>query len=97
MDSLIAIGTTAAISYSLYSLYAIALGNPHGVHGLYFETAGVIITLIMLGKSLEALAKGKTSDAIKKLMGLAPKTAVVIEDGKEKIISIEDVQIGHII
>lgn len=97
MDSLIAIGTTAAISYSLYSLYAIAWENPHGVHGLYFETAGVIITLIMLGKSLEARAKGKTSDAIKKLMGLAPKTAVIIEDGKEKIISIEDVQIGHII
>lgn len=97
MDSLIAIGTTAAIGYSLYSLYEIAWGNSHAAHGLYFETAGVIITLIMLGKSLEALAKGKTSDAIKKLMGLTPKTAVVIADGKEKVIPIENVQIGHII
>lgn len=97
MDSLIAIGTTAAIVYSLYSLYEIAGGNFHAVHGLYFETAGVIITLILLGKSLEALSKGKTSDAIKKLMGLTPKTAIVIQDGKERVVPIEDVQIGHII
>ncbi len=97
MDSLIAIGTTAAIVYSLYSLYEIAWGNTHAVHGLYFETAGVIITLILLGKSLEALSKGKTSDAIKKLMGLTPKTAVVIQDGKETVVPIADVEIGHII
>ena len=97
MDSLIALGTTAAIVYSLYSVYGIITGNPGAVHGLYLESAGVIITLIMLGKSLEALSKGKTSDAIKKLMGLSPKTATLIIEGKETEMPIEDVEIGHII
>lgn len=97
MDSLIAIGTTAAIVYSLYSVYEIMEGNPNAVHGLYFESAGVIITLIMLGKSLEARSKGKTSDAIKKLMGLSPKTATLVIDGEESEIPIEDVEIGNII
>ncbi|MDR1953215.1 MAG: copper-translocating P-type ATPase, partial [Clostridiales Family XIII bacterium] len=67
------------------------------VESLYFETAGVIITLILLGKSLEAVSKGRTSDAIKKLMGLAPKTALVISDGAEKEIPIDEVEIGDII
>jgi Cu+-exporting ATPase len=67
------------------------------VDALYFETAGVIITLILLGKSLEAVSKGKTSEAIKKLMGLAPKTALIIQDGVEKEIPIEEVEIGDII
>lgn len=97
MDSLIAMGTTAAIVYSLYSVYQIAAGNDQAVEGLYFETAGVIITLILLGKSLEAVSKGRTSEAIKKLMGLAPKTATLIRDGKEYEVPIEDVEIGHII
>ena len=78
MDSLIAMGTTAAIVYSLYSVYQIANGNSGAVEGLYFETAGVIITLILLGKSLESVSKGRTSEAIKKLMGLTPKTAIVV-------------------
>jgi len=97
MDSLIAIGTTAAIVYSLYSTYQISTGNMHAVEGLYFETAGVIITLILLGKTLEAVSKGKTSEAIKKLMGLAPKTAIVIQDGKEVEVPIDEVEIGDII
>jgi Cu+-exporting ATPase len=97
MDSLIAMGTTAAIAYSLYSVYRIASGNSDAVGGLYFETAGVIITLILLGKSLEAVSKGRTSEAIKKLMGLAPKTATVIRDEKEYEVPIDDVAIGHII
>ena len=97
MDSLIAIGTTAAILYSLYSTYEISTGNFEAVEGLYFETAGVIITLILLGKSLEAVSKGKTSEAIKKLMGLAPKTATVIQDGKEIEIPIDEVEIGDVI
>ena len=97
MDSLIAMGTTAAIVYSLYSVYLIAQGNMGAVEGLYFESAGVIITLILLGKSLEAVSKGRTSEAIKKLMGLAPKTAMVIRDGKEYEVPIEEVEIGHII
>lgn len=97
MDSLIAIGTTAAVTYSIYSTWQIAIGNFHAVEGLYFETAGVIITLILLGKSLEAVSKGKTSQAIKKLMGLAPKTAIVIQDGKEVEIPIDEVEIGDVI
>ncbi|HAN21638.1 MAG TPA: heavy metal translocating P-type ATPase [Clostridiales bacterium] len=94
MDSLIAIGTSAAIIYSLYSTYQIYSCNFGAVEGLYFETAGVIITLILLGKSLEAVSKGKTSEAIKKLMGLAPKTAIVIVDGKEIEKPIDEVEIG---
>lgn len=97
MDSLIAIGTTAAVVYSLYSTYKIYTGNFMYVEDLYFETAGVIITLILLGKSLEAVSKGRTSEAIKKLMGLAPKTAVVIQDDKEIEIPIEEVEVGDII
>lgn len=97
MDSLIAMGTSAAVLYSLYSVYRISLGDFIYVNDLYFETAGVIITLILLGKSLEAVSKGKTSEAIKKLMGLAPKTAIVIQDGKEIEIPIEEVEVGDVI
>jgi Cu+-exporting ATPase len=67
------------------------------VESLYYETAGVIITLILLGKSLEAVSKGRTSEAIKKLMGLAPKTAIIIQNGVEKEIPIDEVEIGDII
>lgn len=97
MDSLIAIGTSAAILYSLYSVYQITTGDFGAVDHLYFETAGVIITLILLGKSLEAVSKGKTSEAIKKLMGLAPKTAIIIKDAKEIEIPIEEVEISDIV
>lgn len=97
MDSLIAIGTSAAIIYSLYSTFQIISGNHMAVEGLYFESAGVIITLILLGKSLEAVSKGKTSQAIKKLMGLSPKTAIVIQDAKESEIPIDEVEVGDII
>lgn len=97
MDSLIAMGTSAAILYSLYSIYQIANGDRMAAHDLYLETAGVIITLILLGKSLEAVSKGRTSEAIKKLMGLAPKTATVTRDGKEYVIPAEEVEIGHLI
>lgn len=97
MDSLIAIGTTAAFGYSLYNLFQIAAGHFAAVDSLYFETAGVIITLILLGKSLEAVSKGRTSEAIKKLMGLAPKTAIVLQNGEEKEIPIDEVEIGDIV
>jgi len=97
MDSLIAVGTTAAVVYSVYNLSQIAAGNFHAVESLYFETAGVIIALILLGKSLEAVSKGRTSEAIKKLMGLAPKTAIVIVNGEEKEIPIDEVVLGDII
>ena len=97
MDSLIAMGTSAAIIYSLYSTYLITTGDFGAVNHLYFETAGVIITLILLGKSLEAVSKGKTSEAIKKLMGLAPKTALIIQDGKEIVIPVDEVEVGDVI
>ncbi|GHU72284.1 copper-translocating P-type ATPase [Spirochaetia bacterium] len=97
MDSLIAIGTSAAMLYSLYNIWQIAQGNFRAVDALYFETAGVIIALILLGKSLEAVSKGRTSEAIKKLMGLAPKTAIIIENGIEKEIPIDEVIPGDII
>ncbi|NLI20870.1 MAG: copper-translocating P-type ATPase [Clostridiales bacterium] len=94
MDSLIAVGTTAAFGYSLYNVFQIAAGQTQAVDSLYFETAGVIITLILLGKSLEAVSKGRTSEAIKKLMNLAPKTAIVLQNGQEREIPIDEVEIG---
>ncbi|MDD3174147.1 MAG: heavy metal translocating P-type ATPase [Herbinix sp.] len=97
MDSLVAIGTTAAILFSIYNTFEIFNGNFMAVESLYYETAGVIIALILLGKSLEAVSKGKTSEAIKKLMGLAPKTATVIENGKEIEVPIDEVEIDNII
>ncbi|MDR1900954.1 MAG: heavy metal translocating P-type ATPase [Treponema sp.] len=97
MDSLIALGTTAAVLYSIYNIRQIYRGNFMAVESLYFETAGVIIALILLGKSLEAVSKGRTSEAIKKLMGLAPKTAIIIENGTEKEIPIDEVMPGDII
>ncbi len=103
MDSLIAIGSSAAIVYGIYAIYKIGIGFGHGdmatVHSfmmdLYFESAGMILTLITLGKTLEARAKGKTSDAITKLMNLAPKTATVERDGQEFQVPVEDVQLGE--
>lgn len=97
MDSLIAMGTSSAIGYSLYSIYRIAIGDIGYVNDLYFETAGVIITLILLGKSLEAVSKGRTSEAIKKLIGLVPKTAIVIHNDIEIEMPIEEVEAGDII
>ncbi len=104
MDSLIAMGSGAAIVYGVYALYKIAYALGHGdmvtAHAfamdLYFESAGMILTLITLGKTLEARAKGKTSAAIEKLMNLAPKTAVVIRDGREVEIPSEELQVGDI-
>ncbi|PKL23117.1 MAG: copper-translocating P-type ATPase [Spirochaetae bacterium HGW-Spirochaetae-3] len=97
MDSLIAMGTSAAVIYSLWSVIAIMGGDFKLVNSLYFETAGVIITLILLGKSLEAVTKGRTSESIKKLMGLQPKTATVIQDGAELEIPIEEVEEGDVV
>ncbi len=97
MDSLIALGTSAAIAYSIYSIVNIALGKVEMAHNLYFESAGVIITLILFGKTLEEVSKGKMSEAIKKLMGLAPKTATLLKNGIEFAIPIEEVEAGDII
>ncbi len=97
MDSLIAIGTASAFLYGIYAIVQIYNGNGAYANELYFEAGGVILTLITLGKYLESVTKGKTSEAIKKLMGLAPKTAIIIKNGKEVKISIEDVEVGQII
>ena len=97
MDSLIAMGTTAAIGWSLVSIGRIFAGDSKAVMSLWFETAGIIITLIMLGKTLEAVSKGRTSDSIKKLMGLRPKTAIVVQDGRDIEMPIDEVEPGDIL
>ena len=97
MDSLIAVGTGAAIVYGLFALGMIMAGNTGYVHDLYFEAAAMILTLIVLGKYLEELTKGRTSEAIKKLMGLAPKTAIIIRAGNEVEVSIDEVIEGDMI
>jgi P-type Cu+ transporter len=95
MDSLIAIGTSAAFIYSFVSVIKTFLDGIQ--YHMYFESAGVILTLITLGKYFESLAKGKTSEAIRKLMELAPKTAKVFKNGKEVEISIDEVKVGDIV
>lgn len=105
MDSLIAIGSTAAIAYGIFAIYKIGFGLGHNIEhlvmqysmDLYFESAGTILTLITCGKYLETKSKGKTSEAITKLMNLAPKTAVVLRDGIEEEIDVSDIIVGNII
>ena len=97
MDSLIAIGTTSAIVYSAFNTVLILTGRTDLVMNLYYETAGVIIALIKVGKYMEAVSKGKTSGAIKKLMGLQPKTAILVKEGKESIVPIEQVVPGDVL
>lgn len=97
MDSLVALGTSAAILYSVYGTWMVFSGDHGFAMELYYESAGVILTLITLGKYFEALSKGKTSEAIKKLMGLAPKTANVIRAGAEVSVPVDTVQVGDII
>ncbi|HFR3412131.1 TPA: heavy metal translocating P-type ATPase, partial [Streptococcus suis] len=100
MDSLIAVGTSAALVQGLIMTVLIARGQADLSHGhpeLYFESAAVILTLITLGKHMEALSKGWTSDAIKKLMNLAPKTARLIRDGQEVTLPLEQVQVGDVL
>ena len=105
MDSLIAIGSGAAFVYGIIAIYCIGYGLGHSdkefahsyMMNLYFESAAMILALITLGKFLESRAKGKTSQAIEKLIDLSPKTAVVIRDGKEITVGVDDVQIGEIV
>lgn len=97
MDSLVAIGTLTAFLYSLFGIYQISQGDAHYAMHLYFESAAVILTLITLGKYLEAVSKGKTSQAIKALMGLAPKTATVERKGVELEVPIEEVMVGDLV
>lgn len=102
MDTLVALGAAAAFGYSTYALFAMtgaqvagdADGVMHYMHEFYFESAAMILTLITVGKTLEARSKGKTTDALKRLMQLAPKTAVLLENGKERTVPIEQVMTG---
>ena len=96
MDSLVAVGTTAAFLYSLVMTVLIP-SDMHYVHQLYYESAAVVVTLVMLGKYLEKRSKGKTSEAIKKLMALAPDTAVRLVDGKECEVPVEELAPGDLI
>ena len=104
MDSLIAIGAGAAILYGIFAIYRIGYAMGHGdmavvhqyAHDLYFESAGTILTLITIGKYLETKSKGKTSEAITKLLNLAPKTVTVVRDGVEQVIDAADVEKGEI-
>ena len=105
MDSLVAIGSAAAFVYGVFSMYRMAYGFGHGDmdlvhqygHELYFESCAMILTLITVGKYLEARSKAKTSDALRKLVDLAPKTAVVLRDGIEQVIPAENVTAGDIV
>lgn len=97
MDSLVALGTSAAFVYSLYATYMVNVGDTSFSHMLYYESAAVILTLITLGNYFEAVSRGKSSEAIKKLMGLAPKTARVLRNNVEEEIKIDAVQVGDVI
>lgn len=97
MDSLVALGTSAATLYSLYGTIQVFMGDSSFAMNLYYESAATILTLITLGKYFEAVSKGKTSEAIKTLINLAPKTASVIRDGNEKNIPVEDVVVDDVL
>ena len=102
MDTLVALGATASFGYSVYALFAMTGAQVRGdmdavmgyMHEFYFESAAMILTLITVGKMLEALSKGRTTDALKGLMKLAPKTATLLRDGQETEVSIDQVKIG---
>jgi Cu2+-exporting ATPase len=98
MDTLVAMGSAASFIYSVYALFAMTVAEDphHYMHEFYFESAAMILALITLGKMLEARSKGKTTDALKSLMKLAPKTATVIRGGKEETVPVENVRKGDI-
>lgn len=97
MDTLIAIGTGSAFIYSIFATVKIYLGDFEYAKSLYFESSAVVVTLVMLGKYLEAVSKGKTSDAIKKLMNLRPKTAIIIKNEKEIEVLIDEISVDDIV
>ncbi|MDR2431128.1 MAG: heavy metal translocating P-type ATPase [Candidatus Margulisbacteria bacterium] len=97
MDSLIAVGTSAALIYSLYNVYVVLQGGYHAAHSLYFETAALIITLVLLGKALETFSKKRAGAALKTLLQLAPATALVWRDDTEITLPLAEVKIGDIL
>ena len=97
MDSLVAIGTLSSFLYSIYSVIEVIKGNTQAMHYLYFESTATIITLVELGKYLEAKSKDKTSSAIKSLLKLAPQKGTILEDGKEVIVDVSQIRVGDIV
>ncbi len=97
MDTLVAIGTGSAFLYGVYATVLIYLGDLGFAQHLYFESASVVITLVMLGKYLEAASKSKTSEAIQKLLALKPKTATILKDGAELEVSLDEVTVGDLV
>ena len=105
MDTLVALGATASFGYSVYALFAMTGAQVRGdmdavmgyMHEFYFESAAMILTLITVGKMLEARSKGRTTDALKGLMKLAPKTATLLRDGQETEVPIDQVKIGDML
>lgn len=97
MDSLVALGTSAAILYSLYGFVRILAGDTHAVHDLYFESAGIILALVLLGKFLEARAKIRTGDAVEKLRKLTPDTVCVLKDNKEQFLPAAQITVGDLV
>ena len=97
MDSLIAVGTGAALAYSLFNTGLILVGNASGAGHLYYETAAAIVAFILVGKYLETLSKGRTSQAIKELMAIQPKTARVMQDGREIELAVEEIEPGDLL
>lgn len=104
MDTLVALGSMASFAYSVYALFAMSVKYTQGMHEaataymeeFYFESAAMILTLITVGKLLEARSKGKTTNALKALMKLAPKTALILKDGEEQIVPIDSVRVGDV-
>ena len=102
MDTLVALGSAVSFAYSIYALFAMTVAEAAGdsdrvmalMDEFYFESAAMILTLITVGKLLESISKGRTTNALKELMKLAPKTAVILEDGREKEISVDELRIG---
>lgn len=101
MDTIVALGSLASLGYSVVRLYMMTLADSAAqheiLHDLYFESAAMILALITLGKMLESYSKGKTTNALKSLMDLAPKTAILIVDGKEKTVAVEDIKKGDVV
>ena len=97
MDSLVALGAGAAFLYSVYSTVLVYLGDEHAAMNLYYESAAVILTLITLGKYFEGVSRSRTTNAISKLVGLVPKTANLIKDGKEHVVAVDEISTGDIL
>lgn len=97
MDSLVMIGTTTAFLYSLYNTFTITRGNVHGAHNLYFESAAVVVALVLLGKYLEENSKNSAKQAINSLVSMIPNTAILLKDGQEVEIPAKNVRLKNIV